>query len=148
MQIEHIYTTNPCGLSQKYTKGLFLSVEALRKGVYSNAEKEEKDMLERTYEITMHTFLGPKRGTLTLIKATDSSELEGNLSLLGRINPITGVVNSDGSVRLFGQLRTIVRTVPFISDGTLSGEAIRMSLKDDRNTFRIDGRLIYKKTTL
>lgn len=79
----------------------------------------------RKYHVTLHSQMGPKKGTLMLKE--DCGAITGTLCLLSHELPVSGSRAPDGRLCLDHQVVTAVSTYPCRSvlrdtGGTLSGE--------------------------
>lgn len=89
------------------------------------------------YQIVMQTPLGQKQGQLQL--EVQENKVFGYLDILGYTQPIHGRIEADGSCQLEGHIVTLMRTFPFIADGWVTDDSISLTLRGDRNVFRIKG---------
>ena len=89
------------------------------------------------YRVCMTTPLGVRSGTLCL--SALSGTLHGTLSLLGKAVPIAGKADQVGNCRLTGELITLVQTIPFTADGTLTRREISLLLHSAQGKFELTG---------
>lgn len=83
--------------------------------------------MQQQYQLTLHSQMGPREGTLALQREGDGS-VWGTLFLAGYENQVRGTWNGEGVLTLFHSLRTAVgdhacRSVLRLVGGTLQGTA-------------------------
>lgn len=83
--------------------------------------------MKQQYQLTLHSQMGPREGTLALQQEGDGS-VWGTLFLAGYENQVEGTWNKEGVLTLFHSLRTAVgdhacRSVLHLVDDTLQGTA-------------------------
>lgn len=66
--------------------------------------------MQKCYQVTLHSQMGPRQGQLTL--RFKGSSVTGFLELVGFRNSIHGVRAEDGKLHLFHSIKTVVRTFP------------------------------------
>ncbi|MGN0459364.1 MAG: hypothetical protein ACI4HL_00455 [Ruminococcus sp.] len=94
-------------------------------------------MSENRYSIVMQTPLGKKHGTLTADVTQDT--LTGSLNIFGHEEPLEGTVDSAGNCTVTGVFTTLVRTVPFVATGKITGSSVTLQIHEDRNVFELTG---------
>ena len=97
-----------------------------------------------TYEITLESQLGPRKGTLLL--NVIGKEVTGTLSLLGFDNPVCGQWISGRHLRLLHHLRTRMSDIPCEStleliQGNLTGTANTSKGKMPWHGRKLDGNI-------
>lgn len=91
------------------------------------------------YDINMCTPLGWRSGELRA-KMQDG-RLKGEMSLLGKAQPIDGTVLTDGTWQLRGRLVTLVNIIDYHATGKMNGDTLQLSLEGNGKTFPIIGKL-------
>lgn len=94
-------------------------------------------MKKRKYIITMNTPIGLRHGTILLI-LTDSC-INGTLDLLEHSEPLYGSIDDNGNCKISGRLITLMRTIEYTAIGRITEKAIELSLRGERNIFKITG---------
>lgn len=94
-------------------------------------------MSAKTYLVYLQTPLGKREGKLTAKKNGD--ELNGWLEVLKHKEPFEGTVDENGNCRIFGELVTLMRRVPYIATGQISASAVHLKVKGERNVFELSG---------
>ena len=91
----------------------------------------------KKYKISMKTPIGVRYGTMEV--CIYNQEIEGGITLLGHKKPINGMIDSTGSCTIVGQLTTLVRNINYTAVGKITDTEIELSLKGERNVFKITG---------
>lgn len=83
--------------------------------------------MTRQYQVTLHSQMGPRHGTLRLEE--NGQKLSGTLSLLNCDNQVQGAWVGEGQIRLTHLIRSVVSDHKCVSTfrlegDTLSGEAV------------------------
>lgn len=91
------------------------------------------------YDIQMCTPLGNRRGQLRA-KVQDG-KLQGDLSLLGRTQPIDGTVHTDGTWEFQGKLVTLRNIIDYRATGKEAGKILRLSLEGKGQSYAVTGTL-------
>lgn len=94
-------------------------------------------MMEKTYNIFMHTPLGKKKGTLTASIKGDM--LSGWLDILEHRQPFEGTVDEAGNCQISGSFVTLMRTVSYIAAGKITSSSVNLQMKGERNVFEVSG---------
>lgn len=94
-------------------------------------------MEELLYDVILHTMIGKRRGTLTATILDGA--FQGELYLLNHSEQLTGCIHADGSCELSGVLHTLSRQIPFTASGQIQREALKLTLHDGKNTYRLTG---------
>ena len=84
-------------------------------------------MSEKKYRVSLSAPLGRRAGTL-VIKETDG-KVEGTLEMMNRSNALFGSISEDGRIVLSGSIKTLISTVQYTAEGTVSGHKILLNLK-------------------
>ena len=91
------------------------------------------------YDIRMHTPLGDRCGQLRA--QVQDGKLQGDLSLLGRTQPIDGTVSADGLWEFRGTLVTLLNIIDYRATGAMAGETLQLSLEGKGQTYMVTGTL-------
>ncbi|MEA4912381.1 MAG: hypothetical protein VB092_07230 [Oscillospiraceae bacterium] len=91
----------------------------------------------QTYEIRMDTQIGPRFGRLTVL--TRVEKLSGYLDILRHTEPFEGTIDGNGNCEFAGKIVTLIRTVSYIATGTITPDALCLSLTGDKSIFKITG---------
>ena len=91
----------------------------------------------RIYSITMKTPVGVRHGKINIFIKDD--RINGTLDMLARSEPLSGTVEKDGSCRINGYLTTLIRNVRYTAVGKITEDSIELSMKGERNIFKITG---------
>lgn len=94
-------------------------------------------MSEYTYDIVLQTEIGTRKGKLIL--NIERNILNGILELLGYSVPCSGIVKSDGSSILRGQLKTFMSTYEYIGTGLIDSCRVDLVLKSGKKRFHMFG---------
>lgn len=93
----------------------------------------------QVYEIVMLTPMGDKPGTLTLDAL--SGNVTGNLTILGKSNPLRGIIQANGQCNLAGSFSTLLKNYHYVADGTITGEMVTLNIVTTRATYPLQGRV-------
>lgn len=91
------------------------------------------------YDILLYTPLGKKQGELRA--KIGNGRLLGFLSLFGHTEPIEGTVDENGVCSLQGSFITLLNTVAFTADGTISPDALHLAVKGGGGCYEMLGTL-------
>lgn len=91
------------------------------------------------YDIRMHTPLGERYGKLRA--QVENGKLQGELSLLGKTQPIDGTVSADGLWEFQGKLITLLSIIDYRATGRRAGNALQISLEGNGQTYAVVGTL-------
>lgn len=91
------------------------------------------------YDIRMCTPLGERCGKLRA--QVQDGKLQGELSLLGKTQPIDGTVSADGLWEFQGKLITLLSTIDYRATGRRAGNTLRLSLEGNGQTYAVVGTL-------
>lgn len=91
----------------------------------------------KKYKITMKTPIGLRYGSMEVDVADDN--VIGNINLLGQTKPFSGTIDIDGKCTIVGQLTTLIKNINFTAVGKITDKEIELSLKGERNIFKITG---------
>lgn len=94
-------------------------------------------MAQYFYAITMKTPLGDRRGSLLL--DCEDGQCRGILSLLGTKTGLRGTLDETGRCELRGELRTLLRSLPYLASGTLLPDRLTLTLVAGGHGYPIDG---------
>ena len=89
------------------------------------------------YNVCMNTPLGVRLGKLRVSSLT--GVLDGTLHLLEKAIPVSGEADQYGNCRLDGNLITLVQTIPFTANGTLTQHTVSLLLHSDQGEFKLNG---------
>lgn len=87
-------------------------------------------MSEKKYRVSLSAPLGERTGTM-VIKETDG-RIEVTLEMMNRSNALFGTLSGDGRIVLSGSIKTLISTVQYTAEGTVSGRRILLNLKRRR----------------
>ena len=90
-----------------------------------------------TYDIVMNTPIGSRMGQITVLRSAGSDR--GHLDILKHSEPFEGVIDEQGNCVLTGHLVTLMRTISYEAAGTITDDALTLSLKDGYNVLKITG---------
>lgn len=91
------------------------------------------------FDIEMHTPLGERYGQLRA--QIQDGKLQGELSLLGKTQPIDGTVREDGLWEFHGKLITLLSSIDYRATGRRVGDTLQLSLEGNRQTYAVTGTL-------
>lgn len=91
----------------------------------------------KKYKISLKTPIGVRHGTMEVY--IHKQKIKGSITLLGHKNPIYGIIDSTGSCTIVGQLTTLVRNINYTAVGKITDTVVELSLKGERNVFKITG---------
>lgn len=97
-------------------------------------------MKDRKYNITMNTPIGSRYGTISI--SLENSRIFGTLNLLEHSEPLSGLIDGEGNCTIYGKLKTLMRTVEYTAIGKITEKAIELSMKGERNIFKITGNAV------
>lgn len=95
------------------------------------------------YAITLKTPLGDRRGQLLL--DCENGRCQGILTLLGVQTGVRGTLDETGRCELQGELRTLLRSLPYAASGTLLPDRLSLTLVAGGHSYAIHGQ---RKETL
>lgn len=90
-----------------------------------------------SYAITMKTPLGERKGQLSL--DCGNGWCQGMLTLLGAQTFVQGTLDENWRCELKGELRTLLRSLPFAASGTLRPDRLSLMLLAGGRSYPIDG---------
>lgn len=90
------------------------------------------------YDITMKTPLGDRSGQLFL--NCENRQCQGMLTLLGTKTGIQGTLDETGHCELQGELRTLLRSLPYAASGTLLTDRLSLTLVAGGHGYAIHGK--------
>lgn len=102
--------------------------------------REKNAMEMRRYHITMHTPLGTRCGTMSVMQK--GRLLKGMLDILNHMEPFCGTIEKNGDCLFSGRLVTLMRSVEYSAKGNISPESVNLILQGERNCFHLYGSLI------
>lgn len=91
------------------------------------------------YDIQMHTPLGDRCGQLRA--QVHNGEIQGELLLLGRTQPIAGTVSADGLWEIRGTLVTLLNIIDYRATGRTVQDALQLTLEGNGQIFAVTGKL-------
>lgn len=89
------------------------------------------------YDITMKTPLGDRIGQFLL--DCENCYCQGMLTLLGTKTGIQGTLDETGHCELQGELRTLLRSLPYAASGTLLPDRLSLTLVAGGHGYAIHG---------
>lgn len=89
----------------------------------------------RQYVVALKTNMGKKNGTLSFNCDTG----EGFLDIMSNKMPLNGQMGENGECHLQGELKTLMRTIPFIADGIADENSIELTMRGEHDTFTLSG---------
>lgn len=114
-----------------------MSVIGIRQG-----EQEKVD--ENNYNIFLETPLGIRKGMLHI--SVDNAEVNGYLELLGRHQPLSGKIGSDGQCCLNGKLKTLMSEFSYKATGNISGGRVDLTISRGQHALIKKERCLLKIT--
>lgn len=100
-------------------------------------------MEEKSYDVVLHTLIGPRYGRLTLTMADET--LTGELVILAAHTVIQGVIDDDGNCRFRGELVTLLRVWPFTAQGQVTPQTFTATLDLVSEEFLLEGTVVEKE---
>lgn len=94
---------------------------------------------EITYDITMQTYLGAKKGFIRV--QNHGGVLNGTVDILKHTEPFTGTIDENGNFSISGTMVTLMRHTDITATGTITPDGIQLTVQDGRNTFPVTGTL-------
>lgn len=89
------------------------------------------------YDITMKTPLGDRRGQLSL--DCENGYCHGILTLLGTKTSLHGTLDEARRCELQGELRTLLRSLPYAASGMLLPDRLSLMLLAGGHSYAIHG---------
>ncbi|MCD8342423.1 MAG: hypothetical protein LUC87_09810 [Clostridiales bacterium] len=89
------------------------------------------------YRVQVKMPTGVRKGTMEL--ELGGPKLTGSLTILGRTEPVEGILNRDGSCTLRGRLRAMTREVVFSAVGRVDCQGLTLTVTSGRSTFQVTG---------
>ncbi|MCD8086548.1 MAG: hypothetical protein LUF28_09575 [Clostridiales bacterium] len=93
--------------------------------------------MQYQYRIQVQTPMGMRRGFLEL--ALGGPALTGVLTVMGRREPVEGVLNRDGSCTIYGRLRAVSKEFSFSAVGRVDCQKLTLTVTSGRSTFQVTG---------
>ena len=94
-------------------------------------------MCKRIFQIVMKVPLGERPGNMRWQE--DNGLLNGFLEIMGHENPFSGMLESEGRIRIEGTLVTLIRNIPFTAEGKLEEGHLSMTLTEIRHKYSLEG---------
>lgn len=95
------------------------------------------------YDIELDSELGKKIGNMRfLIKGT---QIKGYMTILEHCEPFKGCIASDGTCRLEGKIKTLIKEFKYVATGKIGRERICMNMNIDQANYRLTGTTAVKK---
>lgn len=94
-------------------------------------------MAQYVYAITMKTPLRDRIGQLLL--DCEDRQCQGMLTLLGKKTRIQGTLDEMGHCELKGELRPLLRSLPYAATGTLQPDWLTLTLRAGGRGYAIHG---------
>lgn len=94
-------------------------------------------MINQKYQISLHTPLGTRKGTLTM--SISGQHIDGILYILNEQSTFSGIVLPDGTCQISGNLKTLVSTIPFQGKGRKNEKNLRFDILTDKYAMILDG---------
>ncbi|MGN0696668.1 MAG: hypothetical protein ACI4J5_07895 [Oscillospiraceae bacterium] len=91
------------------------------------------------YNITLHTQIGVKKGTLTRYAEYDSGSECGFIEILGCKNTYTARLLPDGKCSMSGTLKTIVSDFDYRGDGYIYPDKLELTLHGEKTSLLMQG---------
>ena len=95
------------------------------------------------YRLLLKSQLGPREGTLQLEACHGA--INGTLSLLGYVNPVSGEWTSDHTFRLFHHLQTAVSDLVCTSEFEVTEDGLSGTMRTGQAVMQWDGERISEK---
>lgn len=89
------------------------------------------------YDLEMSTPLGKRRGNLELMVWGDF--LNGTLTMFTRTFPIRDGRRSGGSILFHGDMKTLMKMLPYQAEGTLLSSGIELTIETDQGKYPVTG---------
>lgn len=93
-------------------------------------------MKEYKYTVTLETFFGDKTGTMLFDVEDDS--VKGILKIMQHENPFHGHISKE-ECHIIGSLKTLINTVHYEADGTVSENGISFILVTNKHRLLLTG---------
>lgn len=93
----------------------------------------------KKYKISMKTSIGVRYGTMEI--CIHNRKINGSIAMLGHKKPIYGSIDSTGVCTIVGQLTTLIRNIDYTAVGKITDTEIELLLKDEKNIFKITGKI-------
>lgn len=94
-------------------------------------------MAQYFYDITMKTPLGDRHGQLSL--DCENRRCHGTMTLLGTKTGLRGTLDETGRCELQGELRTLLRSLPYAASGALQSDRLTLTLVAGGRSYPIHG---------
>ncbi len=105
-------------------------------------------MRTRDYRVSVSTPLGLRSGELRL--CDENGAASGTFELLGKTQSFEGTLAEDGTLKIEGELATLLSTLRYRAAGTLRGDGIEMEIRVDKGAkgvFPLTGSLVAQPGT-
>lgn len=94
-------------------------------------------MPKQSFRIVMKTSIGERCGTVTA--EWEDEKLHGIMEILEHTNVFSGKIDKDGNCCIEGEMKSLVRIIPYVAVGNISSSGLYLSLQEGRNTFEVVG---------
>lgn len=92
------------------------------------------------YSIEMSAPIGLRRGALELM--IRGGAVGGSLTLFRQTRDISSGGCRGGSIRFAGEMRTLMYSLPYTADGTVSDSAVELVFRTEKGCFPATGRIV------
>lgn len=94
-------------------------------------------MPKLSFRIVMKTSIGERCGTVTA--EWEDGKLHGIMEILEQTNVFSGQIDKDGNCCIEGEMKSLVRNIPYVAVGTFSSSGLYLSLQEGINIFEVVG---------
>lgn len=92
-----------------------------------------------TYDISLDTQLGVKKGTLIRYVEENCNSESGFIEILGEKNPYLAKVEPNGKCSISGMLKTLVSDYNYRGDGYFYPDKLELTLYDGKTKLLLQG---------
>lgn len=96
-----------------------------------------------TFSLEMHTPLGMRRGSMELM--FEGNFLNGYLTMFTRTIPIRSGKCSANHFSFAGEMKTMMKMIPYEAHGTVCGNCLDMSITTEQGSYPTFGTLIHTR---
>ena len=89
------------------------------------------------YDVIMRTPIGARYGRISV--TIENNKIDGILVILKKSNPFCGSINENGDCQIKGEVKTLLRTIPYDATGKITEENIVLKLKSEHEIFDLSG---------
>ncbi len=94
-------------------------------------------MWNRSYNVAMQTPIGVRYGTMTV--SVNDKKIDGILDILKQANPFHGSKSENKYCWISGELTTLMHTIPFEGQGTISPDSVFLKLIAGKDSYDLSG---------